>query len=188
MPLRLTLVTRNSAPKASEAVVRCNNSIGAPASTSAPISISPLMPAKHSRYPIRISLFCKAGQHLDGQDLVHRPRAVSFAIERDVTESGSANYRSHRLHLAHLEDSGHFLLRNLDARNRPVMAHPEALKSQSAKRIFGLFDHAQRQRGHPPAILHARRKARRSGLIPNPQLRPLRQLTDIRFAETCLCQ
>src|SRR5580692_11684333 len=117
MPLRFTLVTRSSAPKASEAVVRCNNLTGAPASTSAPISMSPLMPAKHSRYPIRIGLFCKPGQHLDRQDLIHRPGSVSFAIERDVTEAGSANHRGHRLHFPHLEDSGHFLLRDLDARN-----------------------------------------------------------------------
>src|ERR1700691_6432635 len=110
MALRLTRVTRNSAPNAGEAAVCCSNSMDAPASTSAPISISPLMPAKHSRYPIRISLFCKPGQHLDGQDFVHRPGAVSFAIERDVTESGSAHHRGHRLHFSHLEDGGHFLL------------------------------------------------------------------------------
>src|ERR1700728_3884502 len=130
MPLRFARVTRNSAPNASEAAVRCSNSIGAPASTSAPISISPLMPAKHSRYPIRISLFCKAGQHLDGQYLVHRSGTVPFAIERDVTESGSAHHRAHRLQFAHLENGGHFLLRDLDARNRAVMAHAKALESQ----------------------------------------------------------
>src|SRR5277367_5668288 len=98
---------RNSAPNASEAAGLCSNSMGAPASNSAPISRSPLMPAKHSRYPIRISLFCKAGQHLDGQNLVHRPGAVSFAIERDVTESGSAHHGGHGLQFPHLQGGGH---------------------------------------------------------------------------------
>src|SRR5580700_10461899 len=160
MPLRLTRVTRNSAPNASEAAVRCSNSMGAPASTSAPISISPLMPAKHSRYPIRISLFCKAGQHLDGQHLVHRPGAVSFAIERDVTESGSANHGGHCLQFPHLENGGHLLLRDLDARNRAVMAHAKALEAQSAQRVLCLLYHAQRLGGHPPAVLHARGETR----------------------------
>src|SRR5271168_352707 len=133
MPLRLTLVTRNSAPNASEAAVRCSNSMGAPASTSAPISISPLMPAKHSRYPIRISLFCKAGQHLDGQNLVHRPGTVSLAIERDIPESGGAHHGGHRLHFPHLQDGGHLFLRDLDARNCAVMAHTKALEPQGAQ-------------------------------------------------------
>src|ERR1700722_11877533 len=162
MPLRLTLLTRSSAPKASEAAVRCSNSIGAPASTSAPISISPLMPAKHSRYPIRMSLFCKAGRHLDGQNFVHRPGAVSFAIERNITESSGAYYGGHRLHFPHLQDGGHLFFRDLDARNCAVMAHAKALEPQGAQRILCLLDHAQRLGGHPPAVLHARGEAGRS--------------------------
>src|SRR5271154_3779259 len=122
MPLRLTLVTRNSAPNASEAAVRCSNSIGAPASTSAPISISPLMPAKHSRYPIRIGLFCKPGQHLDGQHFVHRTGTVAFAIERHVTKSRRAHDGGHGLQFSHLQHGSHLLFRDLNPCNRSVMA------------------------------------------------------------------
>ena len=62
----------------SAAVVSSGAEKGTPASTSAPSSMSPLMPEKHSRYPIRIegdskpvSLCAASCQNFGGQDHIH---------------------------------------------------------------------------------------------------------------------
>ena len=55
-PPRLTLRISSRAPTFSAAVVSSSRAKGTPASTSAPSSMSPLMPEKHSKYPIRMEM------------------------------------------------------------------------------------------------------------------------------------
>src|SRR5277367_6492464 len=70
-------------------------------------------------------------QHLDRQDFVHRPGAVTIAIHRDIVKSRSPHSFAHLPERLRRKRESHFTLSNFNASDIPMVTHTEISQSQT---------------------------------------------------------
>ena len=127
-------------------------------------------------------------QHLDRKNLVHRSRTVPIAVDGHVAKPRCLHHCRDRLQPARIERRRHLLFRNLNPRNRAMMAHAKTPVPQPTHPFFRVLNALQYLGGHTASILNARRQAGRRRLVPHPQPRLARQRPHIFLGQPRLSQ
>ena len=132
--------------------------------------MSPLIPEKHSKYPMRIEGNSKlrgsgvpSFQHLNGQNSIQRPGTEARAIKRDVLVTCLAKGRRDRVERLDCESIGQLGARNLYASKIPMVTHAKLSEAKLSDRLLGIFDLLKYFACNRAAVLYPRRKARRRG-------------------------
>ena len=157
--------------------------------------MSPLIPEKHSRYPIRIESDSKCvgyaprlARMFGGQDGVHGAGAKAGAIERDVLVAGLFESGSEGVEHLDRESAGQLGAGNFDAGQVAVVAHAELAEAEVAQALFGALHLLEDFTGDSASVLDARGETRRGGAIPEGIAGSFGERADFNFCDACLGQ
>ena len=124
----------------------------------------------------------------EAQRVVQAAEPISLKIDRDVLIAERLE-RAHEV-IAHirLERARHFVTRDLEPRDRVVMAHAKDAEPERPHDVFGLLDHPQLRLPSLHPVRDSRRQARRCRHVPRRQSGLARQQPDFVFRQIGLVE